>query len=52
MDDLLRGTLAASGDARDVGSVKSLGAVDVMVPPGELRIGHERYPMRGIPLAD
>lgn len=52
MDDLLRGTLAASGDAREVVTVKSFGAVDVMVPRGEYQMGHELYPIRGIPLAD
>ena len=52
MDDLLRGTLAAAGDAREVVTVDSFGAVDMMVPRGEYRMGKVPYPIRDIPLAD
>lgn len=52
LDDLLRGTLAAAGDPREVLTVESPGAEDAMVPRGEYRAGKILYPLRGIPLAD
>jgi uncharacterized protein YbjT (DUF2867 family) len=51
MDDLLRATLAASGDAREVVTVDAEGKADAMVPRGEYRTGKTLYPLRGIPLA-
>lgn len=51
MDDLLRGTLAAAGDPRDVVTVESPGAEDALVPHGEYRVGSILYPIRDIPLA-
>ncbi|MGJ0388476.1 SDR family oxidoreductase [Microbacterium sp. CGR1] len=52
MDDLLRGTLAASGDTREVITVESDGPIDAMVPRGEYRMGSVLYPVRDIPTAD
>jgi uncharacterized protein YbjT (DUF2867 family) len=52
MDDVLRATLAAAGDPREVISVDGDGAVDAMVPHGEYRVGAVLYPIRGIPVAD
>lgn len=51
LDDLLRGTLAAAGDPRDVVTVESAGGEDAMVPRGEYRVGKTLYPIRDIPLA-
>lgn len=51
IDDLLRGTLAASGDTREVVTVDSNGRIDAMVPRGEYRMGKVLYPLRQIPLA-
>ncbi|MDN4614090.1 NAD(P)H-binding protein [Leifsonia sp. F6_8S_P_1B] len=51
LDDLLRGTLAASGDAREVVTVDGYGPIDAMVPRGEYRAGKVLYPLRDIPLA-
>jgi uncharacterized protein YbjT (DUF2867 family) len=51
LDDLLRGTLAAAGDPRDVVTVASHGAEDALVPRGAYRVGRTVYPLRGIPLA-
>jgi uncharacterized protein YbjT (DUF2867 family) len=51
MDDLLRATLAASGDAREVVTVDGEGKIDAMVPRGEYRTGKTLFPLRDIPLA-
>lgn len=51
LDDLLRSTLAAAGDPREVVTVESSGAEDALVPHGEYRVGKVFYPLRGIPLA-
>jgi uncharacterized protein YbjT (DUF2867 family) len=51
LDDLLRATLRAAGDAREVVTVDSAGRLDAMVPHGEYRMGAVRYPLRGIPVA-
>ena len=52
LDDLLRATLAASGDPREVVTVDGAGKIDAMVPHGAYRKGEVLYPIRGIPLAD
>jgi uncharacterized protein YbjT (DUF2867 family) len=49
--DLLRATLAASGDAREVVTVDGEGKIDAMVPRGEYRTGKTLFPLRDIPLA-
>jgi uncharacterized protein YbjT (DUF2867 family) len=51
LDDLLRQTLAESGDPREVVTVDGYGPIDAMVPRGEYRMGRVLYPVRGIPLA-
>lgn len=51
LDDLLRVTLAAADDPREVVTVESPGAEDAMVPRGEYRVGKVSYPIRDIPLA-
>jgi uncharacterized protein YbjT (DUF2867 family) len=51
LDDLLRATLQAAHDPRDVVTVEGTGAVDALVPHGEYRRGEILYPLRGIPLA-
>ncbi|MDH6180780.1 uncharacterized protein YbjT (DUF2867 family) [Microbacteriaceae bacterium SG_E_30_P1] len=51
LDDLLRGTLAARGDSREVVTVAGNGAIDALVPRGSYRMGEVLYPIRGIPLA-
>uniref|UniRef100_A0A942SXG6 NAD(P)H-binding protein n=1 Tax=Neobacillus citreus TaxID=2833578 RepID=A0A942SXG6_9BACI len=48
-DDLLRGTLAAAGDEREVVTMPCDGPDDVMVPRGRHRVGTATYPVRGIP---
>ncbi|MFS0731681.1 NAD(P)H-binding protein [Curtobacterium sp. 1P10AnD] len=50
-DDLLRGTLAAAGDGREVVTVPCSGPDDLLVPRGRHRVGTKTYPIRGIPLA-
>ena len=51
LDDLLRSTLAASGDPRPVVTVESPGAIDAMVPRGAYRVGTVLFPLRDIPVA-
>lgn len=51
LDDLIRVTLTASGDPREVVTVDGAGAPDAMVPRGEHRTGSVRYPIAGVPLA-
>lgn len=48
-DDLLRGTLAAAGDEREVVTVPCSGPTDLMVPRGRHQVGKKLYPIRGIP---
>ncbi|MFB9647658.1 SDR family oxidoreductase [Curtobacterium pusillum] len=50
-DDLLRGTLAAAGDEREVVTVACSGPIDLVVPRGRHQIGAKPYPIRGIPTA-
>ncbi|PJJ73525.1 uncharacterized protein YbjT (DUF2867 family) [Diaminobutyricimonas aerilata] len=50
-DDLLRGTLAAMDDRREIVTTACDGPIDLMVPRGEHLIGTRPYPVRGIPTA-
>jgi uncharacterized protein YbjT (DUF2867 family) len=49
MDDLMRATLAAAGDPREVVTVEGSGAADAMIPHGEFRVGTVHYPLSAIP---
>lgn len=52
LDDLLRATLAASGDRREVVTVPADGRPDALVPRGVYRAGRVHYPIGGIPRVD
>ncbi|ANY25563.1 SDR family oxidoreductase [Gordonia terrae] len=52
LDDLLRATLAANGDPREVITADDDGAPDALVPRGPHRTGTVRYPVPGIPTVD
>ena len=51
-DELLRGTLAAAGDDREVVTVPRTGPIDLMVPRGRHQVGNKKYPVPNIPLAN